>query len=328
MSEKVLLSVKNLEVIFTSSKGEIPAIQKISFDLYEKEVLGIVGESGSGKSVSTHSILKLLPPNGFIKGGEILFEGKDLLKLSAPEMAKIRGNDIAMIFQDPMTSLDPLFSIGYQMSESLKKHTGLSAAGRKKRIIELLTMVGINQPEKRADQYPYEFSGGMCQRVMIAMALSCTPKLLIADEPTTALDVTIQAQIIDLLKELKEKLGMSVIFISHDLGVVADICDHINVMYAGEILESGEKMKIFYNHKHPYTEGLLHSAPNIEASREKELEPIEGNPPDMQQLRPGCPFANRCRYAMEICAKEKPPVLKVEGNHIVSCWKYYAEECM
>ena len=195
MSEKVLLSVKNLEVIFTSSKGEIPAIQKISFDLYEKEVLGIVGESGSGKSVSTHSILKLLPPNGFIKGGEILFEGKDLLKLSAPEMAKIRGNDIAMIFQDPMTSLDPLFSIGYQMSESLKKHTGLSAAGRRKRIIELLTMVGINQPEKRADQYPYEFSGGMCQRVMIAMALSCTPKLLIADEPTTALDVTIQAQI-------------------------------------------------------------------------------------------------------------------------------------
>lgn len=323
MTDQVLLKVEDLEVAFKGRKGEIPAIQRISFTVHEKEVLGIVGESGSGKSVSTHCILKLLPSNGLIKDGKIYFGGKDLLQLSAQEMAQVRGNEIAMIFQDPMTSLDPLFTVGYQLDEALKKHTQLDKAGRRARMIELLTMVGINQPEKRVDQYPHEFSGGMRQRVMIAMALSCSPKLLIADEPTTALDVTIQTQIIDLLKELKDKLGMSVIFITHDLGVVADICDHINVMYAGEIVESGEKRQIFYHHRHPYTEGLLQSVPSIEASRDRDLLPIEGNPPDLLTLGPECPFAHRCKYAMEICAKAKPPLMEVEENHTVRCWREY-----
>ena len=323
MAERVLLRTEELEVVFQGRKGEIPAIQKISFDVREGEVLGIVGESGSGKSVSTHCILKLLPSNGVIKGGRIFFDGRDLLQLSPKEMAQVRGADIAMIFQDPMTSLDPLFTIGHQIGEALKKHTDLDKAGRRKRMIELLEMVGINQPEKRIDQYPHEFSGGMRQRVMIAMALSCSPKLLIADEPTTALDVTIQAQIIDLLKELKEKLQMSVIFITHDLGVVADICDRINVMYAGEIVESGSKREIFYDYRHPYTEGLLRSVPSIGASRERALQPIEGNPPDLLTLGPECPFAHRCRYAMEICAKHKPPEMTARPGHTVRCWREY-----
>ncbi len=323
MTDRVLLKVEDLEVAFKGRKGEIPAIQKISFEVHEGEVLGIVGESGSGKSVSTHCILRLLPSNGVIKGGKILFEGRDLLQLSAKEMAEVRGNEIAMIFQDPMTSLDPLFTVGYQMGESLKKHTDLDKAGRQARMIELLEMVGINQPEKRINQYPHEFSGGMRQRVMIAMALSCSPKLLIADEPTTALDVTIQAQIVDLLKELKDKLNMSVIFITHDLGVVADICDRIQVMYAGEIIESGDKKQIFYEHAHPYTQGLLESVPNIEASREVPLQPIEGNPPDLLMLGEECPFAHRCRYAMNICAAHKPPVMEVQEGHSVRCWKEY-----
>lgn len=322
MEDKVLLSVRDLEVSFKGRKGEVCAIQKISFDLHEKEVLGIVGESGSGKSVSTHCILKLLPSNGIIKGGQILFQGKDLLQMSVEGIAKIRGNEIAMIFQDPMTSLDPLFTVGYQMEEVLKKHTKLAKKDRYDRIIELLELVGINQPEKRIEQYPHEFSGGMRQRVMIAMALACNPKLLIADEPTTALDVTIQAQIIDLLKELKDKLSMSVIFITHDLGVVADICDRINVMYAGEIVEAGEKRQIFYQHQHPYTEGLLYSVPSIDAKRDKKLIPIEGNPPDMAVLGAECPFAPRCSQAMLICAKKKAPMIAVEEGHEVSCWNY------
>jgi len=322
MSNKVLLSVRDLEVSFKGRKGEVPAIQKISFELHEKEVLGIVGESGSGKSVSTHCILRLLPSSGVIKGGEILFEGRDLLKLSEAEMTQIKGNEIAMIFQDPMTSLDPLFTVGYQMEEVLKKHTSMSKKERRDRIMELLILVGINQPERRIDQYPHEFSGGMRQRVMIAMALSCNPKLLIADEPTTALDVTIQAQIIELLKELKDRLSMSVIFITHDLGVVADICDHVAVMYAGEIVEFGEKRQIFYHHCHPYTEGLLYSVPSIESDRDQQLIPIEGNPPDLSTLGDECPFAHRCSYAMTICAKQKPPLMTVEEGHTVSCWNY------
>lgn len=326
MEERPLLEVKNLEVSFFNHKDKIPAIQGISYTLGYGEVLGIVGESGSGKSVSTNSILQLLPGNGKITGGEILFEGKDLLKMSPKEIEKVRGNEISMIFQDPMTSLDPLFTIGYQLEEALKKHTDLNKKQRKDRMLELLTMVGINQPEKRLTQYPHEFSGGMRQRAMIAMALSCNPKLLIADEPTTALDVTIQAQIIDTLKELKKKLNMSIIFITHDLGVVSDICDKIIVMYAGDIVESAPKRDIFYNYRHPYTEGLLKSIPKIDQTRDSELLPIEGNPPDMQLLGPECPFAHRCKYAMKICARQKPPRFTVKEGHEVACFKYYRDE--
>ena len=318
---KTLLEVKDLEVSFYNKKKETPAIRKISYTLDEGEVLGIVGESGSGKSVSSHSILQLLPDNGKIKGGQILFEGKDITKMSKKEMSDLRGNQISMIFQDPMTSLDPLFTIGYQLEEALKKHTKLDKKARWDRMLELLTLVGINQPERRLKQYPHEFSGGMRQRAMIAMALSCDPKLLIADEPTTALDVTIQAQIVDLLKELKQKLNMSIIFITHDLGVVSDICDKIIVMYAGEIVETGSKHQIFYENRHPYTEGLLKSIPKLDQSRDTELVPIEGTPPDMSKLGPECAFAHRCRYAMQICAKSEPPCVALDDTHSVSCWK-------
>ena len=273
--KEVLLEVKDLSVSFFNKTGEVQAVRGINYTLHKGEVLGIVGESGSGKSVSSHAILRLTPDSGKVKSGEILFEGKDILKMSKKEIRELRGNRIAMIFQDPMTSLDPLFTVEYQMNESLKKHTNLDAAARKKRIIELLEMVGINQPERRAKQYPYEFSGGMRQRVMIAIALSCDPQLLIADEPTTALDVTIQAQIIDLLKELKDKLGMAIIFITHDLGVVSDICDKIIVMYAGKIVESGEKRRIFYQQQHPYTKGLLASTPRLDEDSKERLIPIE-----------------------------------------------------
>lgn len=325
MEKKHLLEIKDLQVSFVNKKMEVPAIQGISYYLDEGEVLGIVGESGSGKSISSHCILKLLPENGRIKNGKILFEGKDIIPMSAKEIADIRGNKISMIFQDPMTSLDPLFTVGYQIEESLKKHTKLNKKQREEQSIRLLDMVGINQPEKRIKQYPHEFSGGMRQRAMIAMALSLRPKLLIADEPTTALDVTIQAQIIELLKKLKDELNMSIIFITHDLGVVSDICDKIVVMYAGEIVEAGKKRQIFYESKHPYTEGLLNSVPKLEQSREEKLIPIEGNPPDMQILGSECPFAHRCGYAMKICARQKPPKLMVDEEHEVSCWKYYQE---
>lgn len=325
--KKILLEVQDLEVSFYNKQGEIPTIKKISYTLHEGEVLGIVGESGSGKSVSSHCILRLIPGNGKIKGGKILFEGKDITQMSKGELAKLRGNEISMIFQDPMTSLDPLFTIGYQIEESLKKHTDLNREQRHKRMVELLEMVGINQPEKRLKQYPHEFSGGMRQRAMIAMALSCSPKLLIADEPTTALDVTIQAQIVELLKELKEKLNMSIIFITHDLGVVSDICDKIAVMYAGEIVEFADKRQIFYNGKHPYTEGLLKSIPKIEDDRNVPLIPIEGNPPDMQLLGEECPFARRCGYAMKICTKQKPPKVEVAPGHEAACFRCYKELC-
>lgn len=320
MVSESLLEVKDLEVSFYTKEGEVQAIRKINYQLKAGEVLGIVGESGSGKSVSSHCILKLIPDTGVIKGGQILFEGKDIVAMTKKEMLQIRGNDISMIFQDPMTSLDPLFTIGYQINESLKKHTDLDKKQRQQRMIELLELVGINQPEKRIRQYPHEFSGGMRQRAMIAMALSCNPKVLIADEPTTALDVTTQAQIIDLLKELKNKLNMAIIFITHDLGVVSDICDKIIVMYAGQIIEAGPKRKIFYEHKHPYTEGLLKSIPSIDLDRTKELVPIEGNPPNMLHLKEGCPFAPRCKERMNICVKEEPPRFPVEQDHEVSCW--------
>lgn len=320
-SDDILLEVNDLSISFFNKSGEIQAVRNISYTLRKGEVLGIVGESGSGKSVSSHGILRLTPDTGKVKNGEILFHGKDILKMSKKELQELRGNKIAMIFQDPMTSLDPLFTVEYQLNESLKKHTNLDAAGRRNRMIELLTLVGINQPERRVKQYPYEFSGGMRQRVMIAMALSCDPELLIADEPTTALDVTIQAQIIDLLKELKQKLGMAIIFITHDLGVVSDICDKIIVMYAGKIVENGTSRQIFYDKRHPYTEGLLASVPDIESDVNEKLKPIKGNPPDMSCVKPGCAFAPRCAHAMQICIREAPPLFEVEEEHASACWR-------
>ena len=323
MEEKqdVLLEMKDLSISFYNKTGEIQAVRGISYTLHKGEVLGIVGESGSGKSVSSHGILRLTPDTGKVKQGEILFHGKDILKMSKKELQELRGNKIAMIFQDPMTSLDPLFTVEYQLNESLKKHTDLDGNGRRLRMIHLLELVGINQPERRLKQYPYEFSGGMRQRVMIAMALSCDPELLIADEPTTALDVTIQAQIVELLKELKDKLGMAIIFITHDLGVVSEICDKIIVMYAGKIVEEGTSRQIFYQRCHPYTEGLLASVPKLDSDVNEKLKPIKGNPPDMSCVKPGCAFAPRCSCAMQICVKEEPPQYELDDTHVVSCWQ-------
>ena len=320
-NQEVILEMKDLSISFFNKSGEIQAVRGINYTLHKGEVLGIVGESGSGKSVSSHGILRLTLDTGKVKTGEILFHGKDILKMNKKELQELRGNKIAMIFQDPMTSLDPLFTVEYQLNESLKKHTNLDAVARKARMIELLTLVGINQPERRIKQYPYEFSGGMRQRVMIAMALSCDPELLIADEPTTALDVTIQAQIVELLKELKDKLGMAIIFITHDLGVVSEICDKIIVMYAGKVVEEGMSRQIFYERCHPYTEGLLASVPKLDSDVSEKLKPIKGNPPDMSAVKPGCAFAPRCSCAMKICVREEPPECELDETHKASCWQ-------
>ncbi len=315
-----LLEVKDLEVSFFTYAGEVKAVRKISYTLKPGEVMGIVGESGSGKSVSSFGLMGMIAEPGKVIGGSITFDGKVVTSLPEKELLKIRGKDVSMIFQDPMTSLDPVFTVGDQIEEALKKHTDLDKAARRKRIIELFDLVGINQPEKRMKQYPHEFSGGMRQRVMIAMALSCNPRLLIADEPTTALDVTIQAQILELMKELKEKIKMAIIFITHDLGVVSEICDRISVMYAGTIVESGTSDQIFYEPKHPYTWGLLASVPKINADEHERLIPIEGNPVDLINPPAGCPFAPRCKYCMKACLTKMPPESTLKDGHRVSCW--------
>ncbi|MBS6952272.1 MAG: ABC transporter ATP-binding protein [Enterocloster asparagiformis] len=315
-----LVEVKNLEVSFFTYAGEVKAVRGISYNLKPGEVMGIVGESGSGKSVSSYGLMGIIPEPGRVIGGQILFEGQDVTAMSEKELLKIRGRDISMIFQDPMTSLNPLFTIGNQIEESLKKHTSMNKDERQKRMVDLLTLVGINQPEKRLKQYPHEFSGGMRQRVMIAMALACDPKLLIADEPTTALDVTIQAQILELLKELKNKIHMGIVFITHDLGVVSDICDSISVMYAGTIVESGSSDQIFYEPRHPYTWGLLASVPKIDTDEHQRLIPIEGNPVDLINPPAGCPFAPRCKHCMKICIDQAPPQCQVEEGHMAACW--------
>lgn len=317
---KNLVEVKNLEVSFFTYAGEVKAVRGISYNLKPGEVMGIVGESGSGKSVSSYGLMGIIPEPGKVIGGKILFEGRDVTAMSEKELLKIRGKDISMIFQDPMTSLNPLFTIGNQIEESLRKHTSLDKDQRQKRMVELLTLVGINQPEKRLKQYPHEFSGGMRQRVMIAMALACDPKLLIADEPTTALDVTIQAQILELLKELKDKIHMGIVFITHDLGVVSDICDSISVMYAGTIVESGSSDQIFYEPRHPYTWGLLASVPKIDTDEHQRLIPIEGNPVDLINPPKGCPFAPRCKHCMKICIDQAPPQCQVGEGHMAACW--------
>ena len=315
-----LLEVKNLETSFKTSAGEVHAVRGVTFDLEKGEALGIVGESGCGKSVTMMSIMRLLADNGRLSGGEIYFDGKNISDAKESVMETIRGNDIGMIFQDPMTSLNPVYTIGEQLIEPLLKHRKISRAEATKEAIKMLGMVGIPSPEKRMKQYPHEFSGGMRQRAMIAMSLICRPKLIIADEPTTALDVTIQAQILDLMKDLKEKLDTAIILITHDLGVVADVCTKINVMYGGIIVETGTAEDIFYRGKHPYTWGLLRSVPNPKEDVKEKLIPIEGQPPDLLKPPVGCPFAPRCDYAMKICIQKQPQLFEVGEKHQAACW--------
>ncbi|GBD11727.1 Oligopeptide transport ATP-binding protein OppD [bacterium HR23] len=316
-----LLEVKDLRTYFFTQDGVVKAVDGVSYDLQEGETVGLVGESGSGKSVSALSILRLVAsPPGRIVGGEVWFEGQNLLKLDEEEMRHIRGNRIAMVFQEPMTSLNPVLTIGRQITEALELHKKMDRKTARERAIELLRMVGIPDAERRIDDYPHQFSGGMRQRVMIAMALSCDPKLLIADEPTTALDVTIQAQILELIKRLSKQFGTAVILITHNLGVVARYADRVNIMYAGRIVERGTARDIYKNPKHPYTVGLLKSVPRLDEPRKARLNPIEGMPPDLINLPPGCPFQPRCPYAIDRCTKEYPPLVTVGDGHTSACW--------
>ena len=315
-----ILEINNLKTSFFTHVGEVKAVGGISFYLNKGEALGIVGESGSGKSVTMMSLMRLLTDTGKIVDGEMLFQGKDLVKVSEKEMETIRGNEIGMIFQDPMTSLNPVFNVGNQIMEPLLKHRGLTKKEAFDKSVQMLSLVGIPSPEKRMKQYPHEFSGGMRQRAMIAMALCCDPKLLIADEPTTALDVTIQAQILELMKDIKEKLNTSIILITHDLGVVADVCTRINVMYGGLIAETGSTRDLFYNPRHPYTWGLLNSIPNHKSTIREKLKPIEGQPPDLLKPPVGCPFAPRCGYAMKICEQQRPPLFQISPEHNAACF--------
>lgn len=317
----MLLQVKNLAVSFSTYRGKVKAVRDVSFSVDEGKTIGIVGESGCGKSVTSHAIMGLLPrENSKIEHGQITFNDRNITDLSEKEMNRLRGNEIAMIFQDPMTSLNPVLTIGTQIQESLFLHKKLTKQQARQRAIELLKLVGIPSAEMRLDDYPHQFSGGMRQRVMIAMALSCEPNLLIADEPTTALDVTVQAQILDLLKQLQRKMNTAIVLISHDLGVIANLCDDIAVMYAGQIVEYGSAEDIFYNAHHPYTKGLLKSLPRLTDKKGEPLSVIEGQPPDLKQDINFCPFAMRCDKAMRICAAQIPAVTQIGNHHYVKCW--------
>jgi len=318
MSE-TLLSVQNLHTSFFTDNGEVQAVNGVSFDLNPGEILGIVGESGSGKSVTAYSIMQILADTGKITEGKVLFKGEDLTKWSDKRMQSFRGKNCSIIFQDPMTSLNPVFTIGNQMGEAVILHTDRRGAQVDARVKELLELVGINEPEKRMKQYPFELSGGMRQRVMIAMALACEPDILIADEPTTALDVTIQAQILELIQSLQRKMGMAVILVTHDLGVIADMCDNIIVMYGGRICERGTAREIFYNPKHEYTKGLLRSIPNVGNMKQK-LVPIAGTPINMLNMPKGCAFCPRCDNAMKICLSEIPQEITINEDHRAACW--------
>lgn len=315
-----LLSVRGLKTYFQSEEGLVPAVDGVSFDLEKGGTLGIVGESGCGKSVTSLSIMRLIPsPPGRIVGGEILFEGEDLLKKSPAEMRKIRGNDISMIFQEPMTSLNPVFTIGDQIMEAIMLHQKLDKKAAREKAIDMLRLVGIPEPHRRVDEYPHQLSGGMRQRVMIAMALSCNPKLLIADEPTTALDVTIQAQILDLMRKLRDELGTSIILITHDLGVIAEMVEEVIVMYAGKIVERTDVRSLFRDPKHPYTRGLLGSLPKLHEKQDR-LQTIEGVVPSPFNMPTGCRFHPRCEFARDICRAEQPELLDVGGGHEAACF--------
>ena len=317
-----LLEVKNLTTQFFTSAGTVQAVDDVSFDIDEGETVAVVGESGCGKSVSALSILRLIPwPPGKIIGGSIHFSGHDLLALSDDEIRKIRGREISMVFQEPMTSLNPVLSIGLQLTETMEHHLGISNDKAHQRATELLAKVGLSDPERRLSQYPHHLSGGMRQRVMIAMALSCEPKLIIADEPTTALDVTIQAQILELMKDLTKELGVALMVITHNLGVVARYADRVNVMYAGKLVEMGKARQIYHDPHHPYTLGLLASVPRMEQPRGSRLVPIEGQPPDLTRLDSGCAFRPRCRFAVERCASEIPILQSVDSEHAAACWR-------
>jgi oligopeptide transport system ATP-binding protein len=316
-----LLEVKDLRTYFNTRDGVVKAVDGVSYDIQEGETLGLVGESGCGKSVSALSILRLIAsPPGRIVGGSVEFEGRDLMKLSDAEMRRVRGNDIAMVFQEPMTSLNPVLTIGRQLTEGLELHLKMSKGDARSRAAELLTMVGIADAAQQLKNYPHQFSGGMRQRVMIAMALSCNPKLLIADEPTTALDVTIQAQILELLQKLSAEIGTSVLIITHNLGVIARYANRVNVMYAGKIVEGATARELFTNPQHPYTKGLLKSVPRLDQDRTKKLSTIEGSPPDLINLPQGCAFQPRCAYAVAECSVSAPPLTDRGDGHVAACF--------
>ena len=316
-----LLSVRDLKTQFHTHEGVVKAVDGVTYDVEEGETLGLVGESGCGKSVSALSLMRLIAdPPGRIVGGEIMFEGRDVLKLSEDEMRSIRGNKMAMIFQEPMTSLNPVLTIGRQLSEAVELHMKLNKAQGRKRAVELLEMVGIPEADRRVDDYPHQFSGGMRQRVMIAMGMSCNPKLLLADEPTTALDVTIQAQVLEIVQKLCSEMGTAVVIITHNLGVVARYADRVNVMYAGKIIERADAAELYSNPSHPYTLGLLHSVPRLDQAMKEKLDPIEGLPPDLINLPPGCPFVPRCKFAKPKCMEVYPPLFEVGKDHTAACW--------
>lgn len=318
MSENIL-SVVDLNTSFRTDRGEVMAVNGVSFNLDRGKILGIVGESGSGKSVTAYSIMQILEKNGGIKKGQVLYKGEDITKFTEKQMREFRGKCCSIIFQDPMTSLNPVFTIGNQLKEAIELHTPRKGKEAMDRAVEMLTLVGVNEPEKRVKQYPYELSGGMRQRVMIAMALACEPDILIADEPTTALDVTIQAQILELMQSLQKKLGMAIIMVTHDLGVIADMCDEIIVMYGGRVCERGTAEDIFYRPSHEYTKGLLKSVPSVDRMGEK-LVPIPGTPINLLNMPKGCAFCPRCENAMKICIEEIPPEMQMPDGHFASCW--------
>jgi len=317
-----LLQVNHLRTTFATSTGLVRAVDGVSWDVEEGETVALVGESGCGKSVSALSIMRLIaPPAGRIESGEIFFKGRDLLRLSDEEMREVRGSEIAMVFQEPMTSLNPVLTVGRQLTEGMEIHYRTQPAAARARAVKLLEMVGISDPERRLPQYPHHFSGGMRQRIMIAMALACNPQLILADEPTTALDVTIQAQILELMRNLSRELGVAMLIITHNLGVVARYADRVNVMYAGRIIEQATAAELYANPRHPYTLGLLHSVPRLDEPRRARLDPIEGQPPDLTRLPPGCAFQPRCKYRVERCV-EAPPLVPLDAaGHCAACWE-------
>ncbi|PKB83224.1 MAG: peptide ABC transporter ATP-binding protein [SAR202 cluster bacterium Io17-Chloro-G9] len=320
-----LLQVNGLKTHFFTLEGVVKAVDGVTYDLEEGETLGLVGESGCGKSVSALSIMRLIPdPPGKTIEGEVFFDGEDILKIDMDDMRRIRGGRMTMVFQEPMTSLNPVLTVEKQLIETLQLHKGMASQESKREAVNLLERVGIPDPQKRIKQYPHQFSGGMRQRVMIAMALSCDPRLIIADEPTTALDVTIQAQILELMKSLTTEFGVALIVITHNLGVVARYADRVNIMYAGKIIERGSATEIYANPRHPYTIGLLNSVPRLDLPRRAKLDPIEGQPPDLINLPEGCAFRSRCQFAIDKCATEIPPLIAIDEGHTSACWR--AEE--